>query len=153
MIDLVVVSPPVVDQVVVSPPAADIVLVSAADAPPIGFNSNTFDVSVTAGADLGGHRVVYFSEAGIVYASASFLDAQALLGVTLHAALSGASVLVRLFGSLSDPSWNWYSGPVYLGENGHITQIVPTIGFVQEIGSVINPKTIAVRIQPEIRLG
>lgn len=108
------------------------------------------DLTVTAGATLGGHRVVRVSASGAVYADASQTDVEAVLGVTTGAATLGAPVSVRPAGALVEPSWAWLPGSVYLGRDGTMTQAPPDGDAALEVGFALAPDTLYIRIQQVI---
>lgn len=77
------------------------------------------------------------------------------LGISLEAQTElGQPVRVQCSGPLSEPSWNWIAGPVYLGQNGQLTQAPPaTPGlFLKEIGVAEAPGTLFVRVMNEIQV-
>lgn len=81
-----------------------------------------------ADAALSGQRVVTATGATTVgYASATNpTHAAAPLWLTLNAAASGQPVAVQAYGLVTEPSWSWTPGLVYLGTAGVLTQTVPT---------------------------
>lgn len=89
------------------------------------------DLTLTAGGALSALRAVTTNSSGqAVYASnATLADAQ-VVGVTMAAASNGAQVAVKTFGPISDASWNWTKGAVYLSTNGQLTQTAPSGGAV-----------------------
>lgn len=89
------------------------------------------DLTLTAGENLSALRAVTTNSSGqAVYASnATLADAQ-VVGITLGAASSTQQVGVKTFGPMSDASWNWTKGAVYLGTNGQLTQTAPSGGAV-----------------------
>ena len=99
---------------------------------------------------LSGHRAVRPVAGGVAYASASDpAQANTLIGVTRTAAAAGALVDLATTGEIvEEPSWTWAIGPVFLGENGALTQVAPGIGFVQRVGIAVSPTKIAVLIGP-----
>lgn len=106
---------------------------------------------------LSGHRVVTPGPDGMLgYASNDDPDHLAApLWVTLGAAGAGAPVSALMIGPLTEPSWNWTPGPVYLGINGMLTQTPPTAPaalFLAQVGAAIGPTTIIVDRSPSIHL-
>lgn len=88
-----------------------------------------------AGQDLSGHRAVYSSAGTVLYASASNpLHVAAYLGITNGAAMNGATVDIVRTGGMSDPSFSFVPGPIYLGELGVLTQTEPLTGMVFPVG-------------------
>ena len=85
-------------------------------------------LTVTAGISLGGHRMIVINTSGLaILADASIPEhAYKVLGLTLGAAASGSSVDVLRSGELDEPSWHWtLDAPVFLGQNGLLTQDLP----------------------------
>ena len=85
-------------------------------------------LTVTASSALGGHRLVVLNASGLaVVADASIPEhAYKVLGLTLGAAAAGSSVDVLRSGELDEPSWHWtLDAPVFLGQNGLLTQDLP----------------------------
>lgn len=110
------------------------------------------DLTLSAGENLSALRAVTTDGAGnAVYASnATLADAQ-LVGITLGAASSGQSVGVKTFGTMSDASWNWTKGAVYLGTNGQLTQTAPSGGAViVQVGRALTPTQLFVDVDTTI---
>jgi hypothetical protein len=84
-------------------------------------------LSRVAGDNLGGHRVVTLNESNqLVYASNDNSgQIEAPLWLTLGAISSGAIDSVLAFGPITEPSWSWNPGPVYLDVDGLLTQDAP----------------------------
>lgn len=112
--------------------------------------------TVAVGAVIVGRHVVAVVD-GLAY-HASNDDPQRCrnaLGVSLGAqTVIGQPVQIQSSGPLSEPSWNWAPGPVYLGQNGQLTQTPPaTPGlFLKEIGIAKAPDTLFVRVMHEIQV-
>lgn len=82
---------------------------------------------ITAGATLGGHRVVTVDDSDqAVYADKDDADqVHAIAGITTGAAESGAAATVQYGGDMTEPTWSWTPRrPVFLGRNGQLTQTV-----------------------------
>lgn len=105
------------------------------------------DVAAVAAMPLSGHRVIRESSFGAIYADNNDGPHVSILGVSLHAAMQGASIAVRVAGVITEPSWAFYQGPVFLGPVGTLTQIPPPTGSVVEVGTAINTTTLLVRVQ------
>lgn len=122
-------------------------------------DSNTV-VTMTAGSALGGHRIVAQSPTNnntVVYADASnSAHANLVFGMTLNAASSGGSVDVAVCGEFTEPTWNWTLGlPIFLSQNGTLTQTVPTSSvadFSLVVGFPITPTKLFVNIREPIFL-
>lgn len=100
---------------------------------------------------IGGHRIVKAVVGGCAYAdSSSISDINTVIGITESAYSIGDSVQIRLSGEVTEPSWNFTIGSVYLGINGLLTQTAPTIGFIQQIGIATSSNTILINIKQPI---
>ena len=94
---------------------------------PMGPAGST-SVRVKSGADIGGHRLVTLDAQGkAVYASPTIVrDSGRILGISMHAAVTGADVDVLRDGEVIEPSWSWdLDKPIYLGQDGTLVQQVP----------------------------
>ena len=110
-------------------------------------------VYIIASIDLGGHRVVKSTDNGCAYADSSDIsDIGKVLGITSSAYSSGSLATIHTSSEIIEPSWNFTPGAVYLGSNGLLTQIVPSVGFIQQIGVATAPTKLVVQIQPPIKL-
>jgi hypothetical protein len=99
--------------------------------------------TMPAGATLSGHRAVVSDNGQAVYAD-NLTPAHdgRLTGITLGAALAGDSVTVQALGLLTESSWNWTPGPLWLGESGLITQTRPVAGMQWRLGTALSATTI-----------
>lgn len=118
--------------------------------------SSASQFSFTAGAAIGGHRVVKLdSEGKVQYASASSVDDRlSIVGVTVGAASNGADCTVQNADLMEDVSWSWIPGePIFLGELGVMTQAIPTNSvaeFLQVVGQALSPTKIVVSLREPI---
>lgn len=100
-----------------------------------------------------GHRVVSIRGDGQAWlADRSSIDVLGTLGVANHAAAAGAVLVVTLNGPLTDPSFAWNPGLIWLGENGLLTQILPQAGELVIIGTAAGPQTIVINPRHEAQL-
>ncbi|RZO82992.1 MAG: hypothetical protein EVA65_15735 [Oceanococcus sp.] len=108
----------------------------------------------TAAEDLGGHRAVYLAADGLRYASASdTANADATLGITVGAALTGEEARYRYDGELTFPGSPFTPrDPVWLGENGQLTQAPPTGGLSIVVGIAKNDSILSINIQQPIEV-
>lgn len=105
--------------------------------------------TLTAGAILGGLRVVLNGPSGAVHASADNADHSArVIGITLGAATTGNPVTVQATGRITELSWTWTpDDDIYLGLNGVLTQTIPpTAAFAQRVGYAVTPTSMWVDI-------
>lgn len=146
-----------------SPSVSDWIVVPVAGAPgalgpqgPPGVAAEQVLLTRTALAALGGHRVVTATGTGsLTYASndtAGHLEVP--LWLTLGAIAAGATGTVLAFGPVSEPSWAWTPGPLYLGTNGLLTQTPPSSPalFSVQVGYATSPTSAFFERRASIRL-
>lgn len=114
-------------------------------------------IQLTASINLSGQRcVTQLPDGTVTYADSSTLaDVSAPLWVTLGAALTGNLVTVQAIGIVTEPSWSWTPGPVYLGLVGVLTQTVPAYpssAFLVQLGYATSATSIVLDQQPSIVL-
>jgi hypothetical protein len=97
-----------------------------------------------AGEIISGHRAVYNKNGSIYYADKDTEETvSGLLGISAGAALIGGAVNLVFAGPLIEPSWNWnYPAPIFIGNNGILTQAVPLSGWLIIIANSISPTTV-----------
>ena len=89
------------------------------------------DVSLVAGVNLSALRAVTTNGSGqAVYASNDTLANAQVVGITNNSTVSGENAVIKTSGVMTDASWSWTKGTVYLGTNGALTQTAPTGGAV-----------------------
>lgn len=100
---------------------------------------------------IGGHRIVKATIGGCTYADSRYIsDVNTVIGITESAYTIGDLVQIRLSGEITEPSWSFNIGPVYLGNNGLLTQVVPNVGFIQQVGIATGTNTILINIKQPI---
>jgi uncharacterized protein YgbK (DUF1537 family) len=111
------------------------------------------DVSLTAGVSLSALRAVTSNANGeAVYASNDTLANAQVIGITSNAASAGAGVTIKTSGILTDASWSWTKGTVYLGTNGQLTQTAPTGGaIVVHVGRALTATTLQIDVDSIIQ--
>jgi hypothetical protein len=117
--------------------------------------SDIFFLRRVANADLGGHRAVISNLDGTIdYAdSSNLLHLGKVLGIIVQAVLEGEEVDVIRGGLLEFEGWNWdVDLPVYLAENGLLTQNPATSGFSQIVGFAQSPTGLFVNLREPILL-
>lgn len=112
---------------------------------------------MTAGVALSGHRLVTRNTSGAaIYADATNAGhINAPLWLTLGAASLGDQVSVQSAGIVTEPSWSWTPGPLYLSTNGQLTQISPTASgavFLVQVGYATSATSVVLGRQPSIKL-
>ncbi len=101
-----------------------------------------------AGQALSGHRAVRIQGDLAYYCDANELShAGKAIGITVGAVLSGDMATVQTLGKLTEPSWNWNEGPVYVGANGLLTQSTAGHAFTQQVGVAVSATSIDINPQ------
>jgi len=122
---------------------------------PPGPTGTGYESTFVAGIDLSGHRAVVFNDVGkLVYADASSpSQGHAVVGITTNAALTDDNVTVKTYGDFEELSWNWTINlPIYLGNNGVLTQTQQPGAFVLVMGVAISQTKMFVNIRQPIFL-
>lgn len=111
-------------------------------------------ITKIATANISGHRVVIASGSnGAAIADKDTPDhMHRVIGITRGAATTGSQIQIAGAGEMTEPSWNWSLGPVWLGSDGVLTQTLPTTGFILMIGTAIAPTVLMVKIGAPISL-
>jgi hypothetical protein len=109
-----------------------------------GIASNSWLDAISVGV-LSGHRAVVV-ENGLARYPVS--PSERVSGLTIGAALASQAVTVITCGPITEPSWNWNPGPVFVQANGVLTQSPG--GDLQEIGLAVTPQTLIVRVQTPV---
>jgi hypothetical protein len=122
-----------------------------------GGGANVLRATATAAHALSGHRLVTPAPDGRVrYASADEIaDEHAPLWLTLGAADADAGVDVQMIGAVTEPSWSWTVGPLYLGLDGQLTQVAPAAPgavFCAQVGYAYAPTTVYLDRRASIEL-
>lgn len=109
-------------------------------------------VTREAVGSVSGHRVVRSVAGGCAYASADQAEhADAVLGVTVAAAVDGAEVEIAISDEVVEPSWAWSTGPVFLGLDGALVQPAPVdVAFTLQIGFAVGPDRLLLTPRPPI---
>lgn len=122
-----------------------------------GVDGEDFNLTGFAPQAISGQRVVILDENNqIFYADCSDLSrAYQIVGLTQAAIGEGESGRIITFGEFSENGWNWIPNqPLFLGENGFITQtVLPTAIFIQRIGKSLSPTKIFINLEPPIFIG
>ena len=105
--------------------------------------------------NIGGHTVVSYHDPGSVNKTDinSFTSCRTIAGITLGAGVTFAYVPVKYYGFIVSIGWFWIPGAdIFLGDNGQLTQEVPTSGHIVKMGTAMDNTSMLVDIQPLIKL-
>jgi hypothetical protein len=119
----------------------------------VPVNLEFMQISRVAESNVSGHRVVAASADGRV-SHVGKLDADAVnvLGVTEGSALAGNPVSIVTIGEMQETSWSWTAGPVWLGDDGIMTQVVPIAGLLVQVGVATDPTKLNINPQVIVQL-
>ena len=111
------------------------------------------DMSLVAAANISALRAITTDANGeAIYASNDTLANAQVVGIATTSATTGGTVRVVMNGTVTDASWNWTKGTVYLGSNGNLTQTAPTGGAILvHVGRAITPTTLLIDIDTIIQ--
>jgi hypothetical protein len=96
-----------------------------------GIVAANIDTSLVAGESISALRCITTNGSGqAVYATPDTLANAVVIGVSTTSGSSGETITVKTTGELSDASWSWTKGAIYLGANGVLTQTAPSGGSI-----------------------
>lgn len=107
---------------------------------------------IEAGQTLSGQMAVVAVDGKAYYAdNSNIAHAGLVVGVTTGAAMQGATASIRLFGEMTEPSWDWTPNlPILLGRDGRISQSDTATAFSQILGFALSGTTIFINLEPPI---
>lgn len=105
---------------------------------PSGSNSSNLTAEEFAGENLSALKVVYQESSELFIADPEFVTVYQIIGITTTAGTSGSPITFQYAGFISDPSFSFVPGPVWLGSDGTITQVPPTSGWNVVLGTAIS---------------
>ena len=112
-----------------------------------GSGSMSATVDVIAGENLAPYRVVYVDTSKVYKASKDTIsERDKILGITNGSYSINTLATVYVYGTVTNSSWNWLPGLVYLNVDGTLTQTIPTSGYQIQIGKAIDTTTIIIDI-------
>jgi hypothetical protein len=117
-----------------------------------GIVAANIDTSLTAGMSISALRCITTNSSGeAVYATPDTLANAVVIGISTTAGNTGETITIKTSGQLSDASWNWTKGAIYLGANGVLTQTAPTGGsIVVHVAKAITATTLIIDIDTTI---
>lgn len=104
-------------------------------------------ISVIAGETINGQRAVYIANDGKAYlADKTQASCRQTIGISAGAAALGAVVTIQTDGIYTEPTWTWGLGPVWLTTTGQLSQTVPTVDYLVQVGVPVGPTKL--RLEP-----
>lgn len=113
------------------------------------------NASYTALVDLGGQRaVVAVDGTYITYADKDTLTHEGnVIGITTGAIATGDKGVIHRDLNMTEPSWTWTPlQTIFLGNNGLLTQTVPTTGFILSLGQALSSTVMYIDLGISIEL-
>jgi hypothetical protein len=118
-----------------------------------GIVAANIDTSLTAGMSISALRCITTDGSGLAkYATPDSLANAVVIGISTTAANTGENITIKTSGQLSDASWNWTKGAIYLGANGVLTQTAPSGGsIIVHVAKAITSTTLIIDIDTIIQ--
>lgn len=117
-----------------------------------GIVAANIDTTLVASTSLSALRCITTDGSGQAkYATPDTLANAVVIGISTTAANTGENITVKTSGQLTDASWSWTKGTIYLGANGVLTQTAPSGGsIVVHVAKAITATTIIIDIDTTI---
>ena len=113
-----------------------------------GIVPAAIDTTLVASTSLSALRCITTDGSGLAkYATPDSLANAVVIGISTTAANTGENITIKTSGQLTDASWTWTKGAIYLGSNGVLTQTAPTGGnVIVHVAKAITATTIIIDI-------
>ena len=113
-----------------------------------GIVPAAIDTTLVASTSLSALRCITTDGSGLAkYATPDTLANAVVIGISTTAANTGENITIKTSGQLTDASWAWTKGAIYLGSNGTLTQTAPTGGnVIVHVAKAITATTIIIDI-------
>jgi hypothetical protein len=126
-----------------------VVASGASPSTPITASSTSSVITRIAGENIGALKAIRVDSAGLCWlADKDDANASDVIGISKTSAILGANLDIAVAGELVDSGWNWATGEVWLGNNGTLTQVVPTSGLLVQMATVVSSTSIV--IDPDV---
>ena len=118
-----------------------------------GIVPAAIDTTLVASTSLSALRCITTDSSGLAkYATPDSLANAVVIGISTTSASTGQNITIKTSGQITDASWNWTKGAIYLGANGSLTQTAPTGGsIVVHVAKAITTTTIIIDIDTIIQ--
>jgi hypothetical protein len=118
-----------------------------------GIVPAAIDTTLVASTSLSALRCITTDGSGLAkYATPDSLANAVVIGISTTAANTGENITIKTSGQITDASWNWTKGAIYLGANGVLTQTAPTGGsIVVHVAKAITATTLIIDIDTIIQ--
>ena len=116
-------------------------------------NAGALIISGVSDIDLSGHKAVIATATGYNYAdNLNNNHINRVIGLTTGASKQGTAAQVITSGEISGLYDLTVGGILYLSTDGNLTQIPPTVGFIQQLAIATSATNAVIAIQPSILL-
>jgi len=117
-----------------------------------GIVAANIDTSIVASTSISALRCITTDGSGLAkYATPDTLANAVVIGISTTSGNAGETITVKTSGQLTDASWSWTKGTIYLGSNGALTQTAPSGGaIVVHAAKAITATTIIIDIDTTI---
>jgi hypothetical protein len=118
-----------------------------------GIVPAAIDTTLVASTSLSALRCITTDSSGLAkYATPDSLANSVVIGISTTAASTGQNITIKTSGQITDASWNWTKGAIYLGANGSLTQTAPTGGdIIVHVAKAITATTLIIDIDTIIQ--
>ncbi len=118
-----------------------------------GIVPAAIDTTLVASTSLSALRCITTDSSGLAkYATPDSLANAVVIGISTTAANTGENITIKTSGQITDASWNWTKGAIYLGANGSLTQTAPTAGdIIVHVAKAITATTLIIDIDTIIQ--
>lgn len=118
-----------------------------------GIVPAAIDTTLVASTSLSALRCITTDSNGLAkYATPDSLANAVVIGISTTSASTGQNITIKTSGQITDASWNWTKGAIYLAANGALTQTAPTGGsIVVHVAKAITATTLIIDIDTIIQ--
>lgn len=110
-------------------------------------SANIHTIKLEALTTIHGRRAVAADTTGVYHPDISVVeDGPKIVGIARQAGNAGDVIEVQTGGLMTEPSWSWSSGAVFVGDGGILTQTAPASGWVVCVGKAIASDTIDINV-------
>ena len=119
-----------------------------------GVNSDSNVEFELADGDVSAVKAIYQNTNGVTHADKDLNSEEAtVIGISITGNTDGNQVKYQIAGRLEDSSFTFpLNDPLYLSNNGNITNVVPTTGYQTRIGHSLGTGAIQIQIEEPIEL-